>query len=113
MVNGIRERWGSPAGYKQLLVMAIPLILSTGAWSVQHFVDMSGFTAFLLMIGRLGTVELAATNIAFNINTLAFMPMIGFGIAISVTVGQYIGEDRPEMAERSVYSGAHLIFIYM
>ena len=80
---------------------------------VQFFLDMAGFTAFVLIMGRLGTVSLAATNIAFNINTLAFMPMIGFGIAISVLVGQYLGKDRPDLAQRSVYSGFAMTFIYM
>ncbi len=80
---------------------------------VQFFLDIFGFTAFLLFVGRLGTVPLAATNIAFNINTLAFMPMLGFGIAISVLVGQRLGENRPDLAERSVWSGFHLTFAYM
>lgn len=80
---------------------------------VQFFLDMSGFTAFILLIGHLGTVSLAATNIAFNISTLSFMPMIGSSIAISVLVGQYLGKNQPEMATRSVYSGFHLTFGYM
>ena len=80
---------------------------------VQFFLDMVGFTAFVLIMGRLGTVSLAATNIAFNISTIAFMPMIGFGIAISVLVGQYLGKDRPDLAQRSVYSGFTMTFIYM
>lgn len=80
---------------------------------VQFFLDMSGFTVFILLIGHLGTVSLAATNIAFNISTLSFMPMIGSSIAISVLVGQYLGKNRPEMAATSVYSGFHLTFAYM
>ncbi|GAK59094.1 MATE efflux family protein [Candidatus Vecturithrix granuli] len=80
---------------------------------VQFFLDMIGFTAFLLFMGRLGTVSLAATNIAFNINSLAFMPMLGFGIAVSVLVAQHLGENKPELAERSVYSGFHITFLYM
>ena len=80
---------------------------------VQFFLDMSGFTVFILLIGHLGTVSLAATNIAFNISTLSFMPMIGSSIAISVLVGQYLGKNQPEMATRSVYSGFHLTFGYM
>ncbi|HSV96285.1 MAG TPA: MATE family efflux transporter [Spirochaetota bacterium] len=80
---------------------------------MQFFVDIAGFTIFILLVGRLGTVNLAATNIAFNVNTLAFMPMIGFGIAVSVMVGRYIGMEKPELAQRSVYSGFHLTFIYM
>ncbi len=80
---------------------------------VQFFLGMAGFTAFILLVGRLGTMELAATNIAFNINNLAFMPMIGFGMAVSVLVGQYLGKGRPDLAQRSVYSSFHLTFLYM
>ncbi len=80
---------------------------------VQFFLGMAGFTAFILLVGRLGTMELAATNIAFNINNLAFMPMIGFGMAVSVLVGQYLGKGKPDLAQRSVYSSFHLTFLYM
>ncbi len=80
---------------------------------VQFFLEMAGFTAFVLLVGRLGIASLAATNIAFNINTLAFMPMIGCGIAISVLVGQYLGGDKPDRAQSVVYSGFHLTLVYM
>jgi len=80
---------------------------------VQFFLEMAGFTAFVLLVGRLGTASLAATNIAFNINTLAFMPMIGCGIAVSVLVGQHLGGDKPDRAQSVVYSGFHLTLVYM
>ena len=80
---------------------------------VQFFLEMAGFTAFVLLVGRLGIASLAATNIAFNINTLAFMPMIGCGIAVSVLVGQYLGGDKPDRARSVVYSGFHLTLAYM
>ena len=80
---------------------------------VQFFLEMAGFTAFVLLVGRLGTASLAATNIAFNINTLAFMPMIGCGIAVSVLVGQYLGGNKPDRAQSVVYSGFHLTLVYM
>ncbi len=80
---------------------------------MQFFLEIAGFTGFVLVVGRLGTTSLAATNIAFNINTLAFMPMIGCGIAISVLVGQYLGARKTDIAKTAVYSGFHLTFIYM
>jgi MATE family multidrug resistance protein len=95
---------------KELFLRLIRFGVPSG---IQFFLDMAGFTAFVLIMGRLGTVSLAATNIAFNINTLAFMPMIGFGIAISVLVGQYLGKNKPDLAARSVYSGFALTFVYM
>jgi MATE family multidrug resistance protein len=89
-------------------------LLRFGAPSgVQFFLEMFGFTAFVLLVGRLGTASLAATNIAFNINTLAFMPMIGCGIAISMLVGRYLGADKPDLAQISAYSGFHMTFMYM
>jgi MATE family multidrug resistance protein len=80
---------------------------------VQFFVDMAGFTVFILLVGRLGSVPLAATNIAFNVNTLAFMPMIGFGIASSIMVGQNLGRKDPQAASYGVWSAFHLTFAYM
>ena len=80
---------------------------------VQFFLEIAGFTVFVLLVGRLGIASLAATNIAFNINTLAFMPMIGSGIAVSVLVGQYLGADNPDRAQSAVYSGFHLTLVYM
>ena len=80
---------------------------------LQFFLEMVGFTVFILLLGRLGTNALAATNIAFNINTLAFMPMIGCGIAVSVLVGQYLGANKPALAQKSAYSGFHMTFLYM
>jgi MATE family multidrug resistance protein len=89
-------------------------LLSFGSPSgVQFFLEMVGFTVFILLVGRLGTNALAATNIAFNINTLAFMPMIGCGIAVSVLVGQYLGGNKADLAQRSAYSGFHMTFLYM
>ena len=41
------------------------------------------------------------------------MPMIGLGIAVSVLVGQYLGKNRPDLAERGTYSGLHITILYM
>ncbi|MEW6770865.1 MAG: hypothetical protein AB1330_05685 [Bacillota bacterium] len=33
------RRWSCEEGYREFLTMAVPLILTTGMWSVQHFID--------------------------------------------------------------------------
>ena len=76
-----------------------------GPSGLQMFLDVAGFTAFIMIIGWIGKHELAATNIAFNLNTLAFTPVIGMGIAVSTLVGQRIGEGRPDIAEKSARKG--------
>ena len=86
-------------------VLTRDLLKFGGASGVQMFLDIAGFTAFMMMIGWIGTRELAATNIAFNLNTLAFSPVIGVGIAVSTLVGQRIGERRPDIAAQSAWKG--------
>ena len=80
---------------------------------IQFFIDMAGFTSFILLVGRLGRDELAATNLAFNVNTIAFMPMIGIGITVSVLVGQSLGKGDPARARYAVRSAFDLTFFYM
>ncbi len=80
---------------------------------IQFFLDMIAYTIFIILTGLISTDALAASNIAFNINGLAFMPLVGFGIAINILVGQHIGEKRPDRAEKSAYSGFHLALTYM
>jgi len=50
------------------------------------------------MVGRLGKVELAATNIAFSMESIAFMPAYGFSIGLSTLVGQSLGRNDVEGA---------------
>jgi len=80
---------------------------------IQFFLDIAGFSIFLLLLGRLGTLQMAASNVAFNINNLAFMPMTGFSVAVSVLVGQSLGKNRPDLAQRSAYSCFHVTLLYM
>jgi MATE family multidrug resistance protein len=80
---------------------------------VQFFMEMFAFTFFIFMTGRLGKLELAATNIAFSINSLAFMPMLGFHIGISTIVGQAIGRGEPLVGARAVTNSLHLTLTYM
>jgi len=75
-------------------------------------IDMSAFTAFLMFVGTLGTRELAASNIAFNINALSFLPMVGLMIGVAVVVGQRLGEKQPLLAEKAAWSGIHIAVIF-
>lgn len=75
---------------------------------LQFLLEIFAFTLFILIVGKIGMMELAASNIAFNINSLAFMPMYGFTIAVSTLVGQRLGENRPEQAERAAWSAFHM-----
>ena len=80
---------------------------------VHLMLDLLGFTLFILLVGRFGTIALAATNITFNINSFAFMPMVGMGIAVEIIVGQRLGENNPQLARYGTNSALHLTVLYM
>ncbi len=80
---------------------------------IQFFLDIIGIAVFLLLVGRYGTDALAASNISFTINSIAFMPMIGISIAISILVGQYLGANKVDKAVKIVKTAFTLAFTYM
>jgi len=80
---------------------------------LQIFVDLFGYTTFLFFVGKLGTAELAATNLAFNLNSLAFIPMLGLGTGVMTLVGRRVGEGLPALAEATVRHAVVLGMTYM
>jgi MATE family multidrug resistance protein len=95
---------------KELLGRLLRYGLPTG---LQMAAELSAFSVFLFLVGRLGTRELAATNLALNINMLAFVPMLGVGMAVMTLVGRRIGEGRPNLAERTTWLAARSVATYM
>jgi multidrug resistance protein, MATE family len=80
---------------------------------LQYSLEVGAFAVFLVIVGRIGTLELAASSIAFNLNMIVFMPTVGLAIAVSSLVGRYLGADQPEVAERAVRSALGMSFVYM
>ena len=68
--------------------------------------ELVAWTLFLVVVGRLGTVELAASSIAFRINGMAFFPALGLGQAAGILVGHARGagkdDDVPAIAFQSL-----------
>jgi MATE family multidrug resistance protein len=84
-----------------------------GPGGVQFLLEAGGFTAFVFLVGRLGQTELAATNLAFNISSFAFMPVFGFGAAVSILVGQRLGANEVSLASRAVWNSLAITLTYM
>jgi MATE family multidrug resistance protein len=80
---------------------------------LQYSMEILAFAVFMMIVGRLGTAPLAATGIAFNLNMIVFMPMLGLGLGVSALVGRHLGADRPDLAERSVFTAFALSLVYM
>jgi putative MATE family efflux protein len=68
--------------------------------AIEQIVMRLGMLVFVKVAASLGTVALAATQIAFNIFGLTFMPGMAFSIAAATLVGQALGAGKPELAEK-------------
>ena len=95
-----RRFWGAWRPEFPLMGRLLRFGLPTG---LHLFADLTAITAFLLLLGRMGSAELQATNIAFNLNSLCFLPVIGLGTAVTTVVGRRVGEGRPDAAAASVW----------
>jgi len=75
--------------------------------------EIFGFAFFIQMLGRLGNLELAATNIVLSIESIAFLPVFGFHIGTTTLVGQAVGSGQPEDAVYATTSSMHIATAYM
>jgi MATE family multidrug resistance protein len=107
-----RQQFGTITGFRWDGALMARLLKYGMPNGIQFALEVGAFTAFVLLVGRLGVLELAATNLAININTLAFMPIYGIGIATTTMVGQRLGENRPDLAARATWSTFTIATIY-
>ena len=85
--------------YKMLLKqikLATPL-------AFQEILVTAGFAIFYKIMGLIGTLELASTQIVFTIMHSSFMPALGVGQSCATLVGKYLGEGNPEKAEITIF----------
>jgi MATE family multidrug resistance protein len=108
-----RERfstWKARAFDKELFSRMMRYGVPSG---IQFFLEIFGFTFFVQMVGRLGDLELAASNIVLSIESLSFLPMVGFHIGNATLMGQAIGRRRPEEGAYATISAVHITLVYM
>jgi len=94
-----------PAQMLRLLKVGVPM-------GLQFFQDMGSFAVFMAIMGRLGTNQLAASQIALQILSFSYMPGAGIGRAATTLVGQYLGAGRAAMAEKCGWVVVRMNFVY-
>lgn len=103
--------WGDARQWDRALF--VRLLRYGGPNGLQMVVEIAGLTVFLLLVGRLGPDAMAATTLAFNVNGVAFVPMIGMGVAVTTIVGHQLGRDRPHLAARATWTALWMAVAYM
>lgn len=108
-----RAKFGILAGLRFDTELFGRLLKYGGPSGLQLVLDVSGFTLFVLLVGRLGGVAAEASSMAFSISTLAFMPVWGMSLAASILVGQHLGENRDDLAARATWNALGVAMVYM
>jgi MATE family multidrug resistance protein len=108
-----RQRYGTLSGLRLDLALARRILYYGGPSGFQMLLDVTGFTVFIMLIGRLGDVEAEATSMAFSVSSLAFMPIYGLHLAVSVLVGERLGENRDDLAARATFTTLQVSWLYM
>ncbi len=74
----------------------------------QRLASNGTFFVFFSIVARIGTLELAASNIIRSVIGLSIMPAIGIGVAAMTLVGQNLGARKPSQAEVFAWDAAKL-----
>jgi MATE family multidrug resistance protein len=107
-----REPFGLQTGFKldrRLLGRLFRFGFPSGC---QLWLEGLAISLFVLFIGQIGEMEAAATTIAFSLNLLAFIPVVGMGMSVSILVGERIGSNEVHLAKRAVRNGLIISLLY-
>ena len=77
------------------------------------FTDNLAIFWFVMEVGSLGKVPLAATNIAFSLNGFIFTPMLGMNLAVASLVGQAMGSGNTTAVVNLTRRSLFLALAYM
>ncbi len=102
------------AAWRMLLPVVRPFHREAAAWTplvrmlqigvpigLQHQLEFGAFAVTALLMGTLGTIQMAAHQVAINLASLTFMVPLGVGSAAAVLVGQAVGREDAADARRA------------
>jgi MATE family multidrug resistance protein len=79
---------------------------------LQFFMEIFAYTFFMVAVGRLDSLTMAVNNIAFSLEGMTFLPMLGAGQAVSILVGQSIGRGTPQEGAEATKTGLVVSTLY-
>lgn len=92
MNNKFFKKYDVSFHYRSINLPVIKKILSLGLPSgFQYFFEVGAFAFAVVMVGWLGTAQLAAHQIALNLASISFMAVLGISVAGSIRVGNAVG----------------------
>ncbi|KYR00211.1 multi antimicrobial extrusion family protein [Tieghemostelium lacteum] len=108
-----KETWGGWSkeifrwhGYKEYLKLGIPA-------SIQHASEGWGFEILTILAGLIGAAELDAHSVVYNFTMLTYQFPSAIGTAVSVRVGQLLGQGNERRAKASAWVAFIISLFFM
>jgi MATE family multidrug resistance protein len=100
--------------FKNINIPVIKKILSVGLPSgFQYFFEIGAFAFAVIMIGWLGTDQLAAHQIAINLASISFIVVLGLSMAGGIRVGNAVGKQNIVQVRRAGFTSIFLAICVM
>lgn len=108
------KRFDPSLNYRKIDFSMIRRLLAIGIPAgFQYFFEVSAFTAASIMIGWMGTVELAAHQIALNLASISFMVAMGISSAATIRVSSAVGRKNVQGTRIAGFAAALLCAAFM
>ncbi|HHT9119884.1 MAG TPA: MATE family efflux transporter [Candidatus Hypogeohydataceae bacterium YC41] len=91
---------------KRILWISLPATLDA-------FLTQLGYLVFIKIVTMLGTVSLAAHQIAVRIESISFMPGYALGVSTATLVGQSLGAKKEDLARLSMKRNCFFALLLM
>ncbi len=99
-------RWRfRPVVTRRLLRFGLPA-------GTELFLNVFAFNLFVQLMHSMGPDVAAAVTITFNYDMVAFIPMLGLGIAVTSLVGRQMGAGNPDGAKKATYLALRVGYSY-
>ncbi|MBC7348022.1 MAG: MATE family efflux transporter [Clostridia bacterium] len=90
----------------QILAIGLPA-------SGEQMVRQGSQVIYTILIASLGSLTIAANQVAMAVQSISFMPGFGFGLAATTLVGQSLGAQKPGLAEFYGYETSRFAAAFM
>ena len=104
MLRAVKRRWHSPSGYKEVLILAIPLVITTSSGSLQSFIDR-------MFLSWFDSNALAATVPAFLVCFTLTSLFLGIASYVSVFVAQHYGAGQYRQIGAVTWQGFYILVL--
>lgn len=93
------------------VIVALVRLSATG--TLQIFIGTASWVGLVRIIAEFGPEALAGYTVAIRIVLFALLPAWGLSNAASTMVGQNMGADKPDRAERAVWQASAMSFAFL